>query len=70
MRNNGSHMKLRMLALALALSCGLAVAADAKTRSVRHGAYQVKGSRHKGAKAHRVRPAVRRPKVRAAKRNH
>jgi len=65
-------MKLRMLALALALGCGLTVAADAKTKNVRHGApaYKVKKFRNKAAKGHKIRPAVRRSKVKVAKRNH
>lgn len=58
-------MKLRALALALALACGLSVTAEAKTQSVRRKppTYKVKKFRNKSAKARKVRPAVRRPKI-------
>ena len=61
-------MKLRTLAVALALVCGLTAAADAKTKNVRskppiYKVKKFKARKNKAAKARKIRPAVRRPKT-------
>ena len=56
-------MTFRTLALVLALGSGLVATTEAKSKSA-HSApvYKVKKSRHKTAKARKVKPAVKQPK--------